>query len=349
VNPLVITGTGFIPSSVVKWDGSLTLTSVYINATTIHAEVPAALIATAGTHNVTVENPTPGGGISNAAVFTVTPAPNPVPTLAMLSPTSAVAGSPGFTMTLTGTGFVPGAQAFFGAVPLVTTYVNATTITAAVPASLLTMAGIAPVNVQNPTPGGGTSNSLSFTITAAPNPAPVITLLTPSSAVAGSGGLPLSVTGLNFTPSSQVLVNGIALPTTFVSASNLTAAIPASYTAMTGNLNVQVVDAGQASNNLTVRIVPTASTNTGVGYGYETVFDIQPLPFDCPQPHRTLNVREDLVNMLTAQEAIVRSELDKFHTVIATRALETPNPEDFHCYDQEVNPGPWSEYTGAKR
>lgn len=348
LNPLVITGTGFIPASVVKWNG-ITLTSMYISATTINAEVPAALLTTAGAANVTVTNPLPGGGVSNAAVFTITAAPNPVPTFTSMSPNTATAGSPNLPVTFTGTNFVPGAQVFFGATPLTTTFVNATTVTATVPSTLLTTAGTTTVNIVNPTPGGGTSNNQTFTITAAPNPAPVITLLTPSSVVAGSGGLLLSVMGSNFTPLTMILVNGLSLPVTFVSASNVTVNIPASFTGAVGNLNVQAANGNQVSNFLTLRVRPFIAPGAGVGYPYEDVFDVQPLPFNCPQPHQTLNVREDLQAMLVAQEVIVKAQLDDFHAVIATRPLQVPNPEDFHCYDQTVDPGPWSNQTGAVR
>jgi hypothetical protein len=52
---------------------------------------------------VTVANPAPGGGTSNAVSFTVN---NPVPTITTISPTSATAGGASFTLTVNGTGFV---------------------------------------------------------------------------------------------------------------------------------------------------------------------------------------------------------------------------------------------------
>jgi hypothetical protein len=48
--------------------------------------------------------------------------------------------------------------------PISTTYVSSTSLTARISASDLISAGTASVAVQNPAPGGGTSNSVSFTI-----------------------------------------------------------------------------------------------------------------------------------------------------------------------------------------
>ena len=66
-----------------------------------------------------------------------------------------------------------------------TTFVNAGQVTAAIPASDIVTAGSAPVTVVTPAPGGGTSNVLTFTISAAANPVPALTSLAPTSTPAG--------------------------------------------------------------------------------------------------------------------------------------------------------------------
>src|SRR5262249_20329968 len=77
---LTITGTNFLNSSLVGWNGTpLTITSV--SGTQIQATVPASLLLKAGTANVVVSNPVPGGGASLGQSFTVTDAPltaNPI-------------------------------------------------------------------------------------------------------------------------------------------------------------------------------------------------------------------------------------------------------------------------------
>ena len=67
---LTVNGTGFIGSSVVRWKGSDRLTT-WVSGTQLTAAIPKEDIATAGTASVTVFNPTPGGGLSNAVSFLV--------------------------------------------------------------------------------------------------------------------------------------------------------------------------------------------------------------------------------------------------------------------------------------
>jgi hypothetical protein len=87
------------------------------------------------------------------------------------------------------------------------------------------------------------------------NQRPVITSLDPSSVVAGSAGLTLTVNGANFIkvyaplPRQSVLqVNGTVVPTTYVSANTLTATIPASLLASPGTLQLVVVNTGTKSD-----------------------------------------------------------------------------------------------------
>ncbi len=65
---LTVNGTGFVSGAVVRWNGSNRATT-YVNNTRLTASIPAADIATAGSTSVTVFNPAPGGGTSNAAAF----------------------------------------------------------------------------------------------------------------------------------------------------------------------------------------------------------------------------------------------------------------------------------------
>ncbi|WP_439624843.1 cadherin domain-containing protein [Gemmata sp.] len=87
----------------------------------------------------------------------------PVPTLASVNPTAANEGS-ATKLTVIGNGFGIGSVVMFEGIALATTYVNRTTLTATLPASV---AESGPVNVTvfSPTPGGGTSNAVNFTVT----------------------------------------------------------------------------------------------------------------------------------------------------------------------------------------
>ena len=156
-------GTGFISTSAIAWNGTA-LATTYVSSTSLSAQIPASDLASAGKASFTVQNPAPGGGTSAALTFTVTPPPNPVPTITSLAPDHAVESGAAFPLTVTGTQFIATSEILWNSSPVSTTYVSSTSLTAQIPASDLTSAGTASVAVQNPAPGGGTSNSLSFTI-----------------------------------------------------------------------------------------------------------------------------------------------------------------------------------------
>src|SRR3989442_14383043 len=94
----------------------------------------------------------------------VSPVTNPIPTTTGLSPTSAVAGGPGFTLTVTGTNLVASSVVRWNGADRATTYASATQLTAAIPAADIRTAGTARVTVFNPPPGGGTPNPRNFAI-----------------------------------------------------------------------------------------------------------------------------------------------------------------------------------------
>jgi hypothetical protein len=61
---LTVRGSGFVPSSVVRWNGANRTTS-FVSASELRASILAADIAAAGTAQITVFTPTPGGGSSS--------------------------------------------------------------------------------------------------------------------------------------------------------------------------------------------------------------------------------------------------------------------------------------------
>src|SRR6185312_14860516 len=81
---VTVNGSGFIQTSTVQWNQSARPTT-FVNATQLQAAVTAADLASAGTAQVTVVNPTPGGGTSAAQTFTIN---NPSPQVTSISPTS---------------------------------------------------------------------------------------------------------------------------------------------------------------------------------------------------------------------------------------------------------------------
>jgi hypothetical protein len=85
------------------------------------------------------------------------------PVLAMLSPSSAIAGSSGFALTVNGQNFVNGSTVLWNNINCPTTFMSSTQLQASVTAGYIASAGIASVTVNNPS-GGGASNSQNFDI-----------------------------------------------------------------------------------------------------------------------------------------------------------------------------------------
>ena len=204
------------------------------------------------------------GGVAAMAAFgtlsgcnTINPNLGAPPTqtsnLTLLAPAAAAAGTqctPSCTLTITGSGFVSGSTVTFNGTGLTTTFVNATELTAALMTANLAKAGNASVGVTSPGPttgnnaGNNLSNFLLFTIGAANNPLPAITQLSPSSAAVGGPAFTLTVTGTNFVLGTQVNWNGSPLTTALMSATQLTAPIPAADIATQGSDNVSVANPG---------------------------------------------------------------------------------------------------------
>lgn len=168
------------------------------------------------------------------------PANNPVPAASTLAPASANAGSATFTLRVTGSNFVASSVVRWNGAPLSTAFVDANTLDATVPSASIASPGTATVTVFTGTPGGGTSNGLTFTINAAPNPVPVLSGIAPNTIAAGSAQFSLSVTGTNFVAGSVVRWNGTDLATTYGSATSLTATVPAANVASAGAANITV-------------------------------------------------------------------------------------------------------------
>ncbi len=96
------------------------------------------------------------------------PAPAPAPVVSQLSPSVVSAESDGFVLTVTGSGFVTASTIAWNGVARTTTFVSATELTTAVLATDVESEGSAAVTVSTPTPGGGTSDSLTFKVEPAP-------------------------------------------------------------------------------------------------------------------------------------------------------------------------------------
>jgi hypothetical protein len=131
------------------------------------------------------------------------------------------------------------------------TYIDATDLTAQIPYSLIAKPGTAFVNTYTPQSGtgyNGLSNSLTFLIYGAPNPYPLLSSISPTSAsvctASKCAGVTITLTGSNFLPVSQnggssvtytggpgSVTNGTetAINVVSISSTQITATIPGNY------------------------------------------------------------------------------------------------------------------------
>jgi hypothetical protein len=245
---ITLTGTNFFSDSQVQFNGSNHPTT-FVSATQLTVQLSASDLAQAGSQNLTVVNTEGLGWTSNPLVLTIN-ATNPV--LTAISPTSAAAGSGALTLTATGTNFAGTSTIQVNGANRTTTFGSSTQLTATLTAADLSVAGSLSITVN--TPSAGTSAALTFTVN---NPGPSLTSLSPSTATAGGTAFTLTVNGSNFVSGAVVRVNGSNRTTTFVSSTQLTAAIPASDIASPGSLSVTVTNAapgGGTSSALTFTV-----------------------------------------------------------------------------------------------
>jgi hypothetical protein len=124
-----------------------------------------------------------------------------------------VFGSTGFTLTVIGSssnGFKTNTVVEWNGQKLVSTYVDAVTMTATVPANLVAKVGTAYVNTLTPQSGtgmNGLSNSIAFLVYGTPNPVPVVTSVTPNTAPAcgsscGNASVKITIAGSDFLSTS---------------------------------------------------------------------------------------------------------------------------------------------------
>ncbi len=150
---LRVVGAQLGPSSTVLWNGQA-LQTFFITGRGLLAEVDAALLTSAGTAQISVVNSGLEALPAAATAFTIY---NPQPEIISATPDLIAAGAPTTTLTLSGSGFAPGAQVLWEGAPLQTTWVSSATLQAHIPAAELRYARDADVVVSNPAPTLGAS------------------------------------------------------------------------------------------------------------------------------------------------------------------------------------------------
>lgn len=123
-------------------------------------------VSTPGTVQVSVSNPSPGGGPSSPLPFIITQ-PTVVPTITSVNPSSFPAGTP-TTITVTGTGFLPGVALFITNFGYVYPGASATSTQFSISNLSIGGPGIYAIYVVDPAPAGA-SAPFSLTLTGPPD------------------------------------------------------------------------------------------------------------------------------------------------------------------------------------
>ena len=221
-----------------------------VNPTTVTATINLGVGTTVGAKSFSLTTP---GGTSNTVAFNVVA--SPVPTLVSIAPASGLPGASA-NVTLTGTNLTGATWSAANSTtyPNITvtgfTVVNATTITATLNIGATTTVGAKNFSVTTP---GGTSNTVSFTVTAAAKPA--LTSIAPASGVRG-GSVNVTLTGTNLTGATWSAANTTGYPNitvtgfTVVNATTVTATLNIGATTTLGPKNFSVTGPGGTSNTV---------------------------------------------------------------------------------------------------
>jgi hypothetical protein len=248
---ITIDGSGFIAESKVNF-GSATILPTSATSTEIVVKVPYSYLAAPRSIPVTLVNPTPGGGTSNAVDFGVL---FPTPTVESFSPDSAFTADTAFTLKVYGTGFYDPSIVRWNGVDRLTVPVSRWEVTATISPGEMSSPGNATVSVFNPTPGGGLSNSLTFRVS---DRGPLISRTDPGVITVGSGSTIVTVTGSNFQPGATAQWNGNQRGSSVSSSTSLSVTLTSTDLAVAsvGEITVTNPGASGISNAMKIAVVP---------------------------------------------------------------------------------------------
>lgn len=245
---LTLTGQYFVSGATVYWNGNA-LSTTYVSSTTLTAVAPAALFAnpTPVTASVTMANPGPGGGTSDAIEVSDTYG---VPQLILsIQPLiDFTAGSSDKTVFMYVSGVGPGpvpSGAFtidWNGTPLPAQYGGSYTqsdgtrnliLQATIPATYLEDEAVAHLTVSD---ASGTSGFIPGYVIGSTL---LLTSASPGSVVAGSPDYTLTLTGSGMPPNAQILWNGVGRSTTYLSPTQVQVQVGAADVAAPGTVTLQ--------------------------------------------------------------------------------------------------------------
>ncbi len=241
-----IQGKGFLLTSEAYLEGSSLPISFQDNRH-LRLLLPPEAVSRAGSFDLTVVNPAPEGGRSNSLGLLVR---NPPPALTGLDPAAGPAGTPGLTLDVFGTGFWGDSTLLWNGTPRSCILASGNSIQVPLTAADLETGAEASLAVSNPAPGGGLSNTLSFSIR---NPEPLLYSLFPQAARAGDPAFTLTISGSNLVRGAAVFFNQVPVAATYLDGGRLEALIPAALIQTSGTFPVQVVNPGPGGGSSAAR------------------------------------------------------------------------------------------------
>ena len=232
---ITVNGSGFEANSVVIYNGAARPTT-FVNGTTLQVTLTAADLQSFGSGQVSVNNPGPGGSNTTPTELVIAAT---VPTIVSVNPSGVVvntASNVPTSISIYGSGFAANATVQANGTFVPVTSQNGTNITVSLASTFFAAAGSIQLVVSNPGTPVVQSNAATVSVVA-----PTLSFsISPNYATAGSPDTKITVSGNGFFADSVVKWNNTALATTYVSAKQLTAIIPASFLSGFAQASIQV-------------------------------------------------------------------------------------------------------------
>ncbi|MGZ3357594.1 MAG: hypothetical protein ACXVBO_22475, partial [Isosphaeraceae bacterium] len=142
---LTVTGSGFVSSSVVRWNGA-DRTTTFVSSTQLTASISASDVASAANMSVTVFTPAPVGGTSSVITLAVVVAPQ----INSLAPGSVSWGVTNFLLQVNGSNFTTAHVVRWNGSDRPTSFLSSTALQASITAADVAAPGTATIAVFDP-------------------------------------------------------------------------------------------------------------------------------------------------------------------------------------------------------
>jgi hypothetical protein len=188
----------------------------------------------------------------NALSFT-TLGQNPVPVLNSISPATVVVGANSQQLSVSGSDLTSTSVIWLNGSQRPTVYVSSTSLTYQLSQTDQAFVGTYSVEVRTPTPGGGISGTVDFTVIPQ-NPAPIVNGVSPSSVQTGSESTTFLIDVAGFLQTTTLTVIGNAHAYTLLNPSTVELTLEASYLDTAGTVTLVFTNPGPGGGSVTATI-----------------------------------------------------------------------------------------------